>query len=127
MKKVIESSRQWIESTEQKLADNAAVFNAEINKHEAAKKSKDAIIQKLEREVSDLKAQLEQVDAVSRGLGALRSQLLATTRELERLEAGVTRVRVDGGASGLVAEVRRQEAETRRALDAWQKTADELR
>ena len=73
-----------------------------------------------------VKAQLEQVEAVSRGLAELRAQLLATVRELERLETGVTRVRVDGEASGLVAQVRRQEAETRRALDAWRKTAEEL-
>jgi len=78
-----------------------------------------------QREAS-VKARLQQVEAVSRGLGTLQARLQATVGELERLEAEVTRVRVDGEAGGLVAKVRRQEAETRRALEAWRKTADEL-
>ena len=75
---------------------------------------------------ASIKRQLQQLDEVSRGLAELRAQLLATVRELERLEASVTRVRLDGGASGLLQQVRRQEAETRRALEAWQETASEL-
>jgi len=78
------------------------------------------------RRETALKAQLKQAVAVQLAEGRLRSTLLATVGELERLEAQVTAARVDGHAGGLLAEVKRQEADTRRALEAWRATAEEL-